>query len=235
MQSLQDKALIELFNQYLLNKPPNETIKQLMTQYLTENKSIVSEYLKKEPIYSVYCRGEYGTQNNSDSTSPLSFIKNFATFDEARQWVIINGKEITDYQYNFSNDECALTIVTINPTNTESYWNNLDIIGALEFPTFAFKKEAYEMLLREHRKLYGMEWVHAAIPKWIYWVKDDGSIFIGCEWEHVVETIKYSGRVNPRYIPYNFDDELINDAAIEFEKFNNVEKLISNEYGIQYS
>jgi hypothetical protein len=57
MQSLQNQSLTVLFEQYLANKTPNEKVKQLMVKYLSENNSIIDDYLVKKSIYSVYCRG----------------------------------------------------------------------------------------------------------------------------------------------------------------------------------
>lgn len=221
MQSLQDQALTVLFEQYLINKLPTDTTKKLMVNYLSENSSIMDEYLEKKPIYGVYCRGSI----LPNTIYHVELIRNFASFSGAREWVIKNGKKIVNGQEYYYETEMALTIIEMKPKESIS----LELLSSKLYPTFVFTEKAYKMILEEHRKLYLRRCIDNPVIHWIYFVKDDRTINRGCSWEHVMNVVYFSGRAgifpSAGFFPNLDDNEILREAETEFKSFNGFQDI----------
>lgn len=210
MQSLQDQALTILFNQYLTNKPPNETTKQLIATYLKENKSIIDKYIKQEPLYHVFHRGNLSNDNGIDY---ISLIETFSSLDEARKWIIQNGRKILNID-DIPNKLTSLVIISKRWEESES----MDMMPMSMHPTFVFNQESYEMILEEHKILYTQDWITTPIIDWVYFVKDNGTIIQGCSWEHVVDTMNYYRKNQPKpYVGGWPHKELLDQMMVEYE------------------
>lgn len=210
MQSLNNLSFATLF-EYLANKPLDDNIKKLFTKYLTENKSIVDDYLSKKPVYGVYYRGE-DTYVNNKYDKIFGFVKIFGTLDAAYEWVIKNGKEVVDEHEDNYDRPIVLTIIETDPNDTSGHISDMFLVSANQYPTFAFSDKAYNMLLDEHLAIFQGDWCREPVNNWIYFVSNNGLVTRGCSWEHINKLLEL-------YLP-EYKENATKDALTKFELLN---------------
>lgn len=185
MQKLEEIAIKTVFDEYLNNKPPTAITKELLLQYLVNNKEIVDDYLSAETVYHVYLRHKDSYELDIKSLHELCLLTSFASTETATKWILENGKNIIDAEMENQDNIMVLTIIGRKrddifdedfPTNRSSMF----MIANREYPTYAFHKEAYDMLLDEHALLFRRNWTRNVVPTWIYWVKSPDEIIDGC-------------------------------------------------------
>lgn len=211
MQSLEDISITTFFNTCLKNTIPNETIKELFTTYLKENKCIIDEYLSKVSLFHVFFRQEDSFVNHNALSHDIHLVRSFATFFSAHQWVIANGQEIVDTQEDDYGKPIVLTIIEKEPG---WYWGEetkMHMLASDQYPTYAFSEEGYNMLLNEHKLLCERDWCDEIVIDWIYFIKD-GIIKRGCPKQHILELVELYEE--------EYQDEIRQEALDKYEKFN---------------
>lgn len=111
------------------------------------------------------------------------------TFNEAYMWLKSVGKQFTQNFYEYAEQGCAFVIIeqkTLNITNFEE-WLDTDDLGLYMLNRsrahYVFSEESYKMCLNEHLMYYNHDWDNK-FPIWIKYIKDDGSVIIGCDLNH---------------------------------------------------
>lgn len=128
---------------------------------------------------------------------PVGFFNNY---DSAYNWLIENGKKLTDNFFELHDQGCAFVIVFKKTIQTESdeledflSQTDLYLLDRTRYH-YTFSKESNDMCLTEHLRYVSHEW-DTNFPNWIKYVQDKDNISIGCNTTHmkkVHKLIKYS-------------------------------------------
>ena len=139
----------------------------------------------KTGLYHVFFREEDHYVEDGGKCAETELIKTFTTEISAVDWILKNGRKA------ISNDKRKPAVLTIIQFNNNCYCKDEEdlayflMIPALEYPTYAFTKDGYQMLLREHKKVFHAGWCSEIIPTWIHYVEEDGKIIDGCSLEYI--------------------------------------------------
>jgi hypothetical protein len=222
MQKLEEIAIKSVFETYLINKSPNSEIKNLFMQYLSNNKELVDDYLLLEPLYHVYLRHQDSACDSDNETiHQLYLIQSFATLESATKWIFENGKDIIDAEKENQDRTMVLTIIDRKGGDISNYdypmcASSMFMIATKKYPTYAFCKDGFKMLLDEHKRLFIGDWTNTVVPSWIYWIKSPDNVIQGCSKSYMNDLVD-------RYMD-KYRDAARKKASKEFAKLKNPPK-----------
>lgn len=154
---------------------------ETICEYLSNNPILIENYLNSHLTYNVFFREEDPDERIPDRnlSYDIHLLKTFVTLDRAIQWVLDNGREIIkEHKENYGRP----LVITIVPFDNKGEYasdeipTNMWMISNKRYLTYAFTKEDYEMLLREHKRLLMGDWGMNFIPYWIVYCKKDGTM-----------------------------------------------------------
>ena len=135
---------------------------------------------------------------NLQSDNPLRIFNALAFFNkvnDAEKYILKNGTTITKNFEKSYKEGCALCIIDQTNFNLvfddlEDYLNivNIDFCNK-PYPTYVFSEKSYKMVMNEHLIFVSHDWMNP-IPKWIKYIKTNGSIVIGCDKKHLLKVLK---------------------------------------------
>lgn len=124
--------------------------------------------------------------------TPLAF---FTSYENAKEYILKNGKVITEKFFEIHEQGCSLVIIKQNnyipdEDDLEEIEETLDLwLGPYtSCENYVFTEESYNMLIKEQKILASNDWAEP-IPKHIYYVKDDG-IYRGITEDQFTDNIK---------------------------------------------
>jgi hypothetical protein len=217
MKSLQYLSTKSLLENLPLNDETQKAIDEYVLQYLKDHPRAVEDYLNDNDMYNVFFREQdpYTKKSDDLSSTDIHLLKTFATMREAQKWILENGKLITEEEeYDYGRP----VVLTIIPFDNKGNYDmdeiptNMHLIATKKYMTYAFSEDDYNMLLNEHIYLINYDWIDEIIPKWLRYIKDDGSIVYGCtpkDFEKILNSFSY------------LDDDVEKKAQLrkDFQKF----------------
>lgn len=173
MKSLQTSSTKKLLSQIPFNEYTNDAIDDFILEYVAysnNNKKIINTILD-QGMYNVFFR----TQDEYLNTrAKIILLKSFITEQDAIIWIKTYGLEITEFEEYNLNQSIVLTIIF---TNNDPFLHDLEenpnktlLIAKQKYPTFAFNKEAYDMLLEEHSYMIKDNEYDEIIPYWVHYI-----------------------------------------------------------------
>jgi len=160
----------------LLNSDTETVLQEYIVSYLQHHPSLVTQYLNQHGLYHVYFRLQ--DPNTKKERHPLDdddqviLLKSFATQKEAEVWILEHGKDIVaDQEDNYAK---PVVITIIYDTNEGLFYPgenpaHFNMISTHTYPTFAFSKKGYKMLIKEYdnnvssgniKKRKSLDWIH---------------------------------------------------------------------------
>lgn len=177
MQSLQTLSVDNLLSQIPINADTKIAIDQFILNYTVynQNKPVVQTILD-QGLYHVYFRVQdpstIPAHINQHPTTLHNLLKSFVREQDAFNWIKEHGKDIITEQEENVDQSIVLTIIYTD--NDGIYYageepTELLGISSKYYPTFAFNKEGYKMLLDEHLNNI-KEGSNQIVPYWIYYI-----------------------------------------------------------------
>jgi hypothetical protein len=168
-------------------------IKKLIKDYIAVNPSILTECIEERGLYQVFFRGRdtysCNKKDKNDTAEIMTYIQTFATMQEANEWILKFGSKIVTEEEDNYNKPIVLTVIYCKNNEYQGHAGedpaHLCYISGKDYPTYAFSKRGYKMLLKEHRKIYRGEWCVSIIPYWIRYINENGIVKYGCDLEHI--------------------------------------------------
>jgi len=174
-------------------------MKKSVVKYLDDHPDIINTYIATHGLYNVYMRQEdcYIDPDNTKGHD-IYLVATFSTYDAAEIFILENGQKIvTEQEENYGTPIIICMIQQKNYGHHDfSYAHdhtNSHLIAANKYPSYAFSKRGYNMLLKEHKAIYRRDWCDELIPFWIHWIKHDGSQISACDKQHIRDTLSCLG------------------------------------------
>lgn len=154
MLSLQAITVQNILNNLVINDETAPIIEQFIFNYLDKNHKIADKYLNKNGLYHVFARQRDPFIYRDEEQGEMELIKTFLTQNEATEWVLENGQAIIEEQdTNGPEDVIVLTIIHSDNSGLYSMGtgpNSFSCVSLAQHESFAFSRDGYLMLLKEH-------------------------------------------------------------------------------------
>lgn len=168
-----------------INAETTPAIEDFIRDYIMKKPSILTNIVKKMYLVHFRLRDEYTFKGDEDDKYNASGVLRVCfSMNEARNWIIKNGREqAKELEDNYMRPIILFIVETDNNNNFWDY-DNLSIITGNCYNTYVFTKDAYDLLLKEHKYLCNDDNI-GFIPFWIHYYTETGEIIRGCSLEHL--------------------------------------------------
>lgn len=201
MNSLQYLSVQSLLENLPLNDETQKAIDEYILQYLKIHPKTIEDYLNDNVIYNVFFRENdpyIEEEKDLKLTNDIHLLKTFTTLKEAHKWILENGRLIVEKAENNYRRPIVLTIISFDNKGdyvADEISTQMCFIASKKYMTYAFSENGYNMLINEHIYMTNYDWTDEIVPKWIRYVKDDGSVIYGCtyeDFEKILNSFNYS-------------------------------------------
>lgn len=193
LMNLQYISTKQLLADIPINDVTHKAIDEYLSVYLSQNPHIIETYLNSNCVYNVFFRAEDPDGLSHERFNGIIYLlKTFVTLKCAHQWILDNGKNITQEQTENYGRPIVLTIIPSDNMGADMVEGNpteIFMISTKRYMTYAFAKENYQMLLKEHNKMICGDWQNEIIPYWINYYKN-GKLMQGCRMKDLEDIFK---------------------------------------------
>jgi hypothetical protein len=201
-----------------------------------DNNFIYNVYIRSMTTYDDHYHKDLQYKNKLNIFKVVGF---FLNNDAAQDWLLKNGKILTDSFYENYEQGCVFSIIPQKNLSkklleNEGFEDTFDETSLYfvngKHSAFVFSEESYKMVLNENFIYVSHDWGNP-IPEYIRYIKEDGSIIIGDGgndeyFEKCLKDYFEDSKIKYRKKYLEFKDRLINLQNFTLKDSNFKNKLL---------